>query len=190
MRTLIKFSILVRGITWAALIVSGPASAAAASGPNELEKFSTDGCSSWVEGPVWNRQQWAHCCQIHDVAYWVGGTYEERLTADSDFKKCIQDTGDEVAANTMYFFVRQGGGPCNTTSYRWGFGWKYTPGYRELTSEEANSAKEMMPENPTSYPIVKPRHYFRGFEPDQPEMICGTNESENPPRSQYPSSLP
>ena len=112
---------------WAALMAAG----------NEivpgLGEFKSDGCSMFPDGSYYN------CCYVHDVAYWPGGTADERKKADEDLRACVRGiTGSGFLAGLMYWGVRMGGGPAHDTTYRWGFGWPfpYRSDYGPLTPEE------------------------------------------------------
>jgi hypothetical protein len=103
----------------------------------ELADFKSDGCSLFVDGNFKDRELWKGCCVEHDLAYWQGGTAEEREAADLKFRACIlKKTGDEALAKLMYEAVRAGGGPHFPTWYRWGYGWPLGRGYKALTAEE------------------------------------------------------
>jgi len=49
---------------------------------SEIQPFESDGCSSFPDGTLAQNTLWLNCCQIHDFAYWRGGTYQERQDAD------------------------------------------------------------------------------------------------------------
>ena len=69
---------------------------------------------------------WCSCCLAHDLAYWRGGTEQDRLNADIALKNCVQQsTKNPVLANLMFEGVRLGGTFTFFTSYRWGYGWKW-----------------------------------------------------------------
>lgn len=109
---------------------------AAASGINE---FTSDGCSLFPDGTLKDRTLWCECCFNHDIAYWRGGSEEERKQADKTLRACVMErTGDKALAEAMYEGVRVGGSPVFPTWYRWGYGWKYGRGYKPLTEEEQN----------------------------------------------------
>lgn len=102
-----------------------------------LDAFSSDGCSLFPDGGIGNPAQWCECCFVHDIAYWRGGTGEDRRQADEELRACVfKLTGDRVLAKIMYDGVRAGGHPVFPTWYRWGYGWKYGRGYTPLTGEE------------------------------------------------------
>lgn len=106
-----------------------------------LAPFHSDGCSLFPDRSPFGTEDWCHCCLAHDLAYWRGGTVEERLKADQDFKSCIQQAAhDDVLAELMFTGVRAGGGPYFTTPYRWGYGWTPARGYGPLTDAEKASA--------------------------------------------------
>ncbi len=114
-----------------------------------LRSFSTDYCSAYREGPRDNPNQWSQCCVIHDVRYWRGGTWEERIAADHELEKCVADTGAEKESRRMFLGVRIGGGALWATSYHWGYGWKHVRGYDRLTERERADMEEVWkePEN-------------------------------------------
>ncbi len=103
----------------------------------QLADFKSDGCSLFIDGTFKDRDLWKDCCVEHDVAYWKGGTAEERKAADLKFRECIEKrTGDKALALLMYEAVRTGGGPHFPTWYRWGYGWPLGRGYKALSEEE------------------------------------------------------
>ncbi|MDC1309891.1 hypothetical protein N8X69_02700 [Opitutales bacterium] len=103
----------------------------------ELSDFTSDGCSLFIDGTFEKPDLWKECCLTHDIAYWQGGTQEERLEADLAFKACVEKkTGDSTLAKLMYDAVRVGGEPYFPTWYRWGYGWPIGRGYQELSRQE------------------------------------------------------
>ena len=121
------------------LLVSGSATA------SDINEFSSDGCSLFPDGTLNHRTLWCDCCFNHDIAYWRGGTEEERMAADKTLHACVLDrTGNNALASTMYDGVRVGGSPVFPTWYRWGYGWKYGRGYEPLTEEELKQAAEKL----------------------------------------------
>lgn len=102
----------------------------------KLARFSTDGCSSFPDGPPGEPDKWRNCCVLHDQAYWLGGTYTRRVAADKDLRVCISQVENPVLADTMWAGVRVGGSPFWPTRFRWAYGWPYTRGYRALTAAE------------------------------------------------------
>ena len=125
---------------------------------NQLKPFSTDGCSNWFDGSYADPNAWRHCCVLHDKAYWIGGTAEQRTLADRELQSCVTKTGHSFHANYMYFWIRLGGLPSWPTPYRWGYGWNYfepsesawlpksVRGYRSLTDEENAQVAELIPQ--------------------------------------------
>ena len=106
-----------------------------------IAPFTTDGCSLFPDRALMSDADWCDCCLAHDLAYWRGGTAEERATADRDLRDCVaRTTGNTRLAELMYTGVRTGGGPYFLTPYRWGYGWPWGRGYTPLSSEEAASA--------------------------------------------------
>ena len=101
-----------------------------------IEPFTSDGCSVFPDGTFAQQELWLSCCTAHDYAYWQGGTYEQRLTADKLLRQCVANVGEPQIANLMLAGVRVGGSPYLPTSFRWGYGWSYPRFYKPLTSEE------------------------------------------------------
>ena len=81
-------------------------------GEVELADFSSDGCSMFVDGTFENPELWKECCLKHNIAYWKGGTREEREAADLAFRNCVKKkTGNVKFAEIMYQAVRTGCAP-------------------------------------------------------------------------------
>ena len=87
---------------------------------------------------------WAECCIRHDLAYWQGGSNDERLSADQALKQCVAKVDEPHIAKIMLAGVRVGGTPYLPTSFRWGYGWPWTRGYKTLTAEEKILVKEQL----------------------------------------------
>jgi hypothetical protein len=82
--------------------------------------FTTDGCSYWPDGT------WKECCIEHDIAYWCGGGFWDRLEADRKLQDCVEKTGESALfAGSMRLGVRLFGAQVLPTSFRWGYGWPY-----------------------------------------------------------------
>lgn len=111
----------------------------------EIKDFSSDGCSLFPDRSVINEDDWCACCFEHDIAYWMGGTEEERLAADVALRECIlEKTGNEELADMMYTGVRVGGSPYFYNWYRWGYGWSYERKYGPLTDDERKLVDEKL----------------------------------------------
>jgi len=104
--------------------------------PIQLAPFTSDGCSFYPDGTYADTNQWKHCCFDHDVAYWRGGTAEERLEADEALKQCVIETGAVDTAYLMFSGVRVGGSPDMPTEFRWGYGWPFFRDYGPLNADE------------------------------------------------------
>ena len=76
-----------------------------------LKPFTSDGCSSFPDGTFKQKNLWLSCCQQHDLAYWQGGTYQERLQSDFALKTCVSNVGEPQIAALMLAGVRVGGTP-------------------------------------------------------------------------------
>lgn len=107
----------------------------------EIAPFDSDGCSLFPDGTWDDRTLWCDCCFEHDIAYWRGGTEEERKSADEALRDCVLErTENDQLAELMYHGVRLGGASIFPSWYRWGYGWAYGRGNRPLTKTERDLA--------------------------------------------------
>jgi hypothetical protein len=110
-----------------------------------LAAFTSDGCTLFPDGTFKVRDKWCRCCEKHDLAYWQGGSSDEREEADSALRDCVlTQTGNEILAETMYLGVRAVGNAAFPTWYRWGYGWPYGRGYQPLSSVEKADVREWL----------------------------------------------
>ena len=79
---------------WFALLLFLPISVL--SNADELKPFRTDGCSAFPDGTFEQNHLWLTCCTAHDYAYWKGGTYDQRMAADLELKRCVAEVGELV----------------------------------------------------------------------------------------------
>jgi hypothetical protein len=137
----------------AACIFAAVLSACSAS--DTLQPFTTDGCSLFPDRAPIGRADWCHCCIVHDLAYWRGGTSEARLDADEQLKACVHKaSGSNALAGIMFAGVRVGGGPHLPTPYRWGYGWPFGRPYKPLTSVEETTAATLEREYRAKNPLL------------------------------------
>jgi hypothetical protein len=123
--------------------------------PARLQSFTTDRCSMFPDRALIGTADWCTCCVAHDMAYWQGGTEQDRLRADEALKHCVQaSTGDAALAELMFAGVRMGGGPYFYTPYRWGYGWPYGRGYAPLTADESAQATELRAQYMAQHPVL------------------------------------
>lgn len=109
------------------------------------DAFTSDGCSLFPDGTLSDQSRWCDCCFNHDIAYWRGGSAEERKSADSALRACVfERTGNQTLAATMYEGVQAGGSPMFPAWYRWGYGWKYGRGYKPITEKEQEQINESL----------------------------------------------
>lgn len=119
----------------------------ACSSDSALSPFSSDGCSLFPDASLINADDWCKCCFEHDLAYWRGGTYKERESADVRLKECVlANTNNKALATLMYEGVRFGGSPYFYNWYRWGYGWDYDRKYQGLTPQERQRADRLAEE--------------------------------------------
>jgi len=154
----------------ALLLVIAALSVCASAAASDLKSFTSDGCSLFPDGTTGDRAKWCDCCLQHDIAYWRGGTEEERKDADRTLRQCVLErTGDKALAETMYGGVRAGGHPAFPTWYRWGYGWPYGRGYRPLTEGEQKRVKDKL----NDYWKKHPAGYCREKHPSAPAVKKG-----------------
>lgn len=91
---------------------------AQASFPPDTE-FTNDGCTFWFDGDWWE------CCEAHDLDYWLGGSYADRVVSDAKLQRCISRKGHPVMAWLMHAFVRPLGACWIPWAHRWGAGWNW-----------------------------------------------------------------
>jgi hypothetical protein len=109
-----------------------------------LSPFISDGCSAFPDGTFQQNELWLSCCHQHDLAYWKGGSYQDRIDADFELKSCVSKIGEPEIALLMLAGVRVGGTPFLYTKFRWGYGWPYPKFYGELTPEEKQQVKDQV----------------------------------------------
>jgi hypothetical protein len=118
------------------------------SAQSTLKPFTSDGCSLFPDRSIISNADWCDCCVTHDLAYWRGGTAEERVGADQALRNCVHEaTRNEAIADLMYAGVRTGGGPYFFTPYRWAYGWPFGRNYAPLTAEETAEADKLAREH-------------------------------------------
>jgi len=77
---------------------------------------------------------WCTCCVEHDIAYWQGGTKEQRDSADECLRECVYaETLNNWLADAMLQGVKAGGSAYFPVWYRWGYGWEFGRGYDSIT---------------------------------------------------------
>ena len=111
---------------------------------DDIKPFTTDGCSSFPDGTLEHSELWLSCCSTHDLAYWQGGTYKQRVDADQELKHCVEQVGELAIAALMLAGVRVGGTPYLPNTFRWGYGWPYLRGYKAVTPEEQRKIETLL----------------------------------------------
>jgi hypothetical protein len=112
-----------------------------------LKDFTSDGCSLFPDRSLISAKDWCECCVEHDLAYWQGGTEEQRLKADEQLRACVlAKTDDALLADAMFKGVRMGGSPWFYNWYHWGYGWTDGRKYQALTLEEQRMVSDKLVE--------------------------------------------
>ena len=127
---------------------------APAAAAEELKPFTSDGCSAFPDGTPQQQELWLQCCVAHDLAYWQGGTYQQRLDADLALRSCVAQVNAPEIAALMLIGVRVGGSPAFPTRFRWGYGWNWPRWYGPLTDAELLQLREM--QQPNLPPVQAP----------------------------------
>lgn len=117
-------------------------------GSKTIKPFASDGCSSFPDGTFEQSELWLQCCVTHDLAYWKGGTYDDRVKADQELKMCVEEVGEPEIAVLMLAGVRVGGSPLWPTKFRWGYGWSYPKWYGKLTADQLAQIRKQEVEAP------------------------------------------
>jgi hypothetical protein len=75
--------------------------------PPSTKVFQSDGCTMWFNG------QYRKCCDNHDLDYFKGSGWRDRLTADNRLFTCVAKMGFEysIVAPVMWLGVRIFGSP-------------------------------------------------------------------------------
>ena len=114
---------------------------------SDLRPFTSDGCSLFPDADLISGDDWCSCCFEHDIAYWRGGTEDERLAADQALQRCVTEkTGNEMLGRLMFEGVQAGGSPYFYNWYRWGYGWGFERKYQALTPAESERADVLFEE--------------------------------------------
>lgn len=112
---------------------------------DKLVAFTTDGCSYFPDGTFQHDTLWQNCCTLHDLAYWQGGSFAEKLKADNELKQCVTDVGHNAIGQLMALGVIIGGSAYLPTSFRWGYGWPYLKQYGALSLDEEKQVNLLKP---------------------------------------------
>lgn len=103
-----------------------------------LKPFYTDGCTLFLDGTNKNNKLWLHCCEEHDMRYWVGGSEADRDKTDLRLKTCVQEVAGETWAKLIYAGVRTGHFSPIKNKTHWSWGWNQKRKDSELNSSEIN----------------------------------------------------
>ena len=117
---------------------------AQSSSQNTLNDFTSDGCSMSPDGVIIGQTQFVHCCVEHDIAYWRGGSRQEKFEADQKLKQCIKEESNTFVAEIYYRGVRMGGLESLPTAFHWGYGWTKRRNYRPLSEQEEQMVQDKL----------------------------------------------
>lgn len=135
---------MAANLTQKALVVIAVILLPAGASAQAVQPFTTDGCSLFPDQSLIDNSDWCSCCLAHDLAYWRGGTADERLKADKDLKSCVlAASGNAKLADLMFAGVRAGGGPYYFTPYRWAYGWPFGRMYEPLSAAEETQVSSL-----------------------------------------------
>lgn len=107
-----------------------------------LTEFRTDYCTNYKEGTRQEPELWKHCCLLHDLFFWAGGTKSDRYSADLDLRTCVEETGAYQQAKLIYYAVRLGSySPVKFPDKKWNNGWKKRSDFQALTPEDIDQVE-------------------------------------------------
>jgi len=90
-----------------------------AASTTNFAEFNTDGCTLWVDDFL--DHSFTRICVEHDLAYWRGGSLEEKEKSDLMLRDKINGILPYMG-DVMYQGVRLFGHPILPTPWRWGYG--------------------------------------------------------------------
>jgi len=64
------------------------------------------------------------------------------MAADKALKVCVTEVGEPTIAELMLAGVRVGGTPWIPSQFRWGYGWPYLRGYKQLSEDEVDMVEK------------------------------------------------
>lgn len=105
-----------------------------------ISAFQSDGCSSYPDGTLTQPRKWYHCCFVHDIPYWMGGSKQKKKIADKELNKCVSAATNPVHGQMMELGVISGGLPNTGLPWRWGYGFKEMRSFNEMTQIESEEA--------------------------------------------------
>ena len=129
---------------------------------NQLEPFTSDGCSMVKDG-TWGTKKrlWQNCCIDHDLAYWQGGTKEQKKNADQQLRQCISaKTESPGLGRAFYWGVSAGGTPRSFFSWRWGYGWYGQRGYIPLSARHLEQVDFLLDDLSLPIPVQSKKIFY------------------------------
>lgn len=118
---------------------------------SKVRDYETDGCTAYSDGTFEKPKLWQHCCKMHDLYYWAGGTSAERDSTDKKLKACVALTGETMQAEVIYLGVRIGAmSPMKFGGKQWGNAW---------SSEETRNKKLSLKEIDLIDSEIEKKHY-------------------------------
>jgi hypothetical protein len=138
---------------------------------NTLHPFVTDGCTDSPNGLF--GATWTQCCITHDLAYWEGGTSDDKHQADETLKACITGkSGSPLIGDTYFAAVDLFGAAFPRASWVWGYGWTYFRGFETLGPDELAQVNALKPQNLQNETIVSdPQSNERPY-PSETKNYC------------------
>jgi hypothetical protein len=125
---------------------------------NKLHPFQSDGCTTFPNSIAYpNPSKWGLCCVQHDIAYWKGGSQENRKNADKQLQACVIEQGEANLASWLYWNVHAKDSNSNSTP--WGYGWQMNRGYALHSEDELKQIQTLEKRIPdlSSVKIVPPK---------------------------------
>ncbi len=110
---------------------------------NKIATFKTDFCTNYPEGTQKKPELWKHCCLMHDMFFWAGGSKTDRSEADLKLRNCVADTGSFYQARIIYLAVRAGSySPIKYPKMKWNNGWDKRPDFQSLSLKDIDIVED------------------------------------------------
>lgn len=108
-----------------------------------LIDFKSDGCSAFPNGHLLSsKSEWLHCCFVHDLSYWYGGSRDQKIYADKELNECVSEVTTQTQGELMEIGVEVGGSPQSGLPWRWGYGWNIEVPYMEIDGDKVEKMKK------------------------------------------------
>lgn len=120
-----------------------------------LKPFIADGCTMFVDGTPKQPELWRHCCDEHDMRYWIGGGQADMDKTDLRLKACVNEVAGPTWAQLIYVGVRSGHSSPVKSKTHWSWGWSQERDNTELNPAEVNYVIEELYRLPYDQEVIE-----------------------------------